>query len=128
MDATPVRGGSTVTYLFTHPGTADEADDDARRSHLELVRRAAPPGRPVKILGDGVIVLFPSAMEAVACARAIRDATTAESGAGTPPPRIALHAGEPIADEEQYFSPPVLLTQRLCREAAPGQVLISSVM
>src|SRR5439155_13277840 len=102
--------------------------DDVRRTHLQVVRRAASASRPLKILGEGVIVVFASAVEALACAQAIQRAAAGPAGGGQPAPRVALHAGEPIADEEQYLSAPVVLTQRLCHLAGAGQVLVSSVV
>src|SRR5437660_7212165 len=131
MTKTPMPGGGTVTYLFSQPGTIAETLDAAageRRDHLQLVRRAAPGSRTLQILGDGVILVFSSAVEAVACAQAVQRAATGPAGSGQAPPRVALHAGEPIADEEQYFSAPVLLAQRLCQAADAGQVLVSSVV
>src|SRR4051794_38579865 len=130
MVTTPMPGGGTVTYLFSEPAPAGgvDASDDVRRTHLQVVRRAASASRPLKILGEGVIVVFASAVEALACAQAIQRAAAGPAGGGQPAPRVALHAGEPIADEEQYLSAPVVLAQRLCRAAVSGQVLVSSVV
>src|SRR4051812_5982887 len=128
MTSTPVLGGGTVTYLFSQPVAAADGADDLRRAHLQVVRRGASASQPLKILGDGVIVVFASAVEALACAQAIQRAAAGPAGGGQPPPRVALHAGEPIADEEQYLSAPVVLVQRLCRAADAGQVVVSSVV
>ena len=99
-------GGGTVTYLFSQPGSladALEAAADARRDHLRLLRRAAPGSRPMKILGDGVILVFTSAVEAVSCAQAIQRAASGPAGGGQAAPRVALHAGEPIADDALFY-------------------------
>ena len=90
MTATPVPAEGTVTYLFSQPGSPSDtldAADDARRLNLQLVRRAAPASRTLKILGDGVIVVFGSAVEAVVCAQAIQRAASGPAGGGQSPPR-----------------------------------------
>ena len=120
-----------MTFLFSQPASDAgglDAPDAVRRAHLQLLRRAAAPSRALKVLGEGVIIVFSSAVEAVACAQAVQRAAAGPAGAGQSPPRVALHAGEPIADEEQYLSSEVVLAQRLCRAAADGQVLVSSVV
>ncbi|MBV9411643.1 MAG: AAA family ATPase [Acidimicrobiia bacterium] len=131
MTETPVPGGGTVTFLFSQPASGAgglDGPDEVRRLHLQLLRRAAAASRTLKVLGDGVIIVFPSAVEAVACAQAVQRAAAGPAGGGQPAPRVALHAGEPIADEEQYLSAEVVLAQRLCRAAVAGQIVVSSVV
>ncbi len=68
----------TVTILFTDlvSSTAlleelgEEAAQDLRRAHFRLLRQAVGEhgGQEVKSLGDGLMVAFPSAAGALACA------------------------------------------------------------
>src|SRR5438132_13857531 len=97
---------STVTLLFTdvvgstelHARLGDDAVDALRRRHFELlgdaVREAG--GHEVKRMGDGIMAVFASAVEAVRCAVAIQLAVT-NTGApdeGTIAVRVGLNAGE----------------------------------
>jgi class 3 adenylate cyclase len=54
----------------------DEAAEELRRAHLSVLRSSisAASGREVKTLGDGVMVVFASAVQAVTCAVAIQRA------------------------------------------------------
>src|SRR6266498_3030316 len=71
-------GTSIVTLLFTDIVSSterwdrlgDTAADVQRRIHFTLLRDAvaATGGTEVKNLGDGLMVAFPSAVKAVACA------------------------------------------------------------
>src|SRR5262245_45814743 len=99
----------------------DEAER-VRRLHFEEMRRAVKDGhgQEVKTLGDGLMAVFRSALDAIACAGAMQEAVTA--GAGAPDLelaiRVGLHAGEPIRHEDDYFGIPVVLARRLCDAAA----------
>jgi adenylate cyclase len=42
--------------------------------------------------------------------------------------RIGLNAGEPIAEDHDYFGTAVQLAARICDRAEPGQVLVSNVV
>ena len=79
-----------LTVLFTDwsgstsllSSLGDDAADELRRSHFSLLRSAitAHRGREVKNLGDGLMVSFSSAREAVACGAAMQQAVSARSG------------------------------------------------
>ena len=60
------------TELFAALG--DEGMEDLRRTHFRLLREAviAQGGTEVKNLGDGLMVAFPSAIDAVVCAVAMQ--------------------------------------------------------
>ena len=74
----------TITLLFTDLERSTEVrrrlgDDEAQalwRSHLRLLRKAvaAHDGREIKTRGDGVMVVFGSARDAVACAVSMQQA------------------------------------------------------
>lgn len=42
--------------------------------------------------------------------------------------RIGLNAGEPIAEDGDYFGSAVQLAARVCDRAEPGQVLVAQVV
>ena len=87
-----------VTVLFTElvasagrfDGRDAEAGDAVRRAHFAMLRDALGRhgGREVKTTGDGLMVVFPSAVEAVRCAVAM------QRGATDQPMRIGIDAGE----------------------------------
>ncbi|HEX8856172.1 MAG TPA: AAA family ATPase [Thermoleophilaceae bacterium] len=106
----------------------DDAADSVRRAHFELLRSAIAEhrGREVKSLGDGLMVAFGSARDAVACAVAMQRAVAAERGALEL--RIGIDAGEPIHEGDDLFGTPVVVARRLCDAAASGQVLVSDLV
>ena len=130
-----------VTLLFTDlAGSSalldqlgEVAADQARRTHFSLLRDVveASGGEEVKNLGDGLMVVFASAVSAVRCAIGMQQAiqrhnaqaTTTELGV-----RVGLHVGEPIQDEDDYFGTPVVVAKRLCDSAAAGQILASGLV
>ena len=42
--------------------------------------------------------------------------------------RIGLNAGEPIAEDDDYFGSAVQLAARVCDRAEPGQILVPQVV
>jgi DNA-binding SARP family transcriptional activator/class 3 adenylate cyclase/tetratricopeptide (TPR) repeat protein len=133
------RGG-TVTLLFTDQvgstetlqRLGDEEGERLRRAHFGLLREAAGMhgGEEVKNLGDGLMVAFVSAVDALACAITIQQAVHRASASGEPQfaVRIGLNVGEPIRDEGDYFGTPVVIAKRLCDAGAPGQILASGLV
>lgn len=133
-------GAAVVTLLFTDVvgstellgRMGDDAAEQLLRSHFRMLRDVAAThrGETVKSLGDGVMVVFPSAVDAVSCAVAIQRAVQ-RSNHGSPDPiavRVGLHVGEPIADEADYFGTPVVTAKRLCDAASGGQILASRLV
>jgi class 3 adenylate cyclase len=121
-----------VTILFTDVvGSTDLLDrlgDDAthrlRRRHFALLRRAIRDheGREVKSLGDGLMVVFGTAHDAVACALAMQHAV-----ASCQDPirlRIGIASGKALREDDDYFGRPVIVARRLCDAARGGDVLI----
>ena len=126
--------GPFITILFSERAGSsallrlgDEAADAARREHFALLRAAIAEhgGREVRSTGDGLMVAFASAVAAVRCAVAMQRAA---SGAGEDRLSIGLAAGEPIPDGDELYGTPVLVAQRLCEAAAPGQILASDIV
>ena len=134
------RTTGTVTLLFTDQvgstetlqRLGDEEGERLRRAHFGLLREAAQMhgGEEVKNLGDGLMVAFGSAVDAVVCAitmqQAVHRATV--SGELAFAVRIGLNVGEPIRDEGDYFGTPVVIAKRLCDAGAPGQILATELV
>jgi DNA-binding SARP family transcriptional activator/class 3 adenylate cyclase/tetratricopeptide (TPR) repeat protein len=130
----------TVTLLFTDQvgstetlqRLGDEEGERLRRAHFGLLREAAGMhgGEEVKNLGDGLMVAFVSAVDALACAITIQQAVhrAGASGELSFAVRIGLNVGEPIRDEGDYFGTPVVIAKRLCDAGAPGQILASELV
>jgi class 3 adenylate cyclase/tetratricopeptide (TPR) repeat protein len=137
----PQRLAGTVTLLFTDQVSSTETiqrlgDDEAerlRRTHFALLRDVASAhgGREVKNLGDGLMVAFASAVDAVAAAIGIQQAVHGHAGRegdsrlGV---RVGLSVGEPIVDEDDYFGTPVVVAKRLCDAADSGQILAADIV
>lgn len=135
----PPRTG-TVALLFTDlvgstellGSLGDQAADTVRRAHFDLLREAVTSrgGQIVKSLGDGVMVVFDSIVEAVASSVAIQVAVDSynrrsDVRLGV---RIGMHVGEPIVHDDDYFGMPVVVARRLCDVAEGGQILVSSLI
>ncbi len=123
--------GSFVAILFCGlAGSAsrfgregDEPADAARRAAFAALRDAiaAHGGREVRSTGDGLMVAFGSAVAAARCAVAMQ--RTAPS-----PLSIGLDAGEPLPDGDDLYGTPVIVAERLCDAAGPGEILASDVV
>ena len=102
----------------------DEAAADLASRMAPLVRRTTERhgGKVVKYLGDGVMLYFGSADDAVLAALEMVDAT---AEAGLPPAHIGIHAGPVVFQGGDYFGRTVNLAARIMDRAQPGQVLVS---
>jgi adenylate cyclase len=79
-------------------------------------------GRPVKWLGDGVMLYFPNPGPGVVAALEMA-AGVAE--AGLPPAHVGVHAGPVIFQEGDYYGQTVNVASRIAEYARPGEVLVS---
>ena len=125
------------TILFTDLVGSTEllsraGDEDAQRifrAHHDLLAEvaAAHKGEEVKWLGDGLMVAFPSAAEAVQrrwpCSRS-RAVPWGERLAI----RVGLNAGEALRDAADYFGTAVVVARRLCDRAEAGQILCTGTV
>jgi len=105
-----------------------EHGDEAAASLAErlgrLVQRTslAQGGRPVKWLGDGVMLYFPNPGPGVLAAL---EMVAGVASAGLPPAHVGLHAGPVLFQEGDYFGQTVNLASRIAEYARPGEVLVS---
>ena len=100
------RATGTVTLLFTDQvgstetlqSVGDEEGERLRRAHFGVLREAAAMhgGEEVKNLGDGLMVAFVSAVDAVACAITIQQAVQRAGASGELAfaVRIGLNVGD----------------------------------
>ena len=85
-------------------------------------------GRIVKTMGDGLLLEFPSIVNAVACCKAMQtgvERQRANSCAEAMRFRIGVHLGDVIADGEDVFGDGVNLAARLQEAAEPGGIAVS---
>jgi adenylate cyclase len=87
-------------------------------------------GRIVKLMGDGALVEFASAVDAVACAAALQRGL-AERNTGVPEDRrivfrIGINLGEVIIEGDDIYGDGVNLAARLEGLAEPGGICISA--
>ncbi|MCB1364415.1 MAG: adenylate/guanylate cyclase domain-containing protein [Rhodobacteraceae bacterium] len=111
-------------------------DDTATLAALNRLRKSrfAPSvarlnGRIVKLMGDGALVVFDSAVEAVDCAMAIQQAAAAEADARPAIVlRIGVNLGDIILQGDDIFGDGVNIAARLEQLARPGGICVSSVV
>jgi class 3 adenylate cyclase len=105
-----------------------ERGDSAAAALAEQVGRVvqrtsvAHGGRPVKWLGDGVMLFFPEPGPAVLAALGMVEGVAA---AGLPPAHVGLHAGPVLFQEGDYYGQTVNVASRIGEYARPGEVLVS---
>ncbi|HEY5225503.1 MAG TPA: adenylate/guanylate cyclase domain-containing protein [Methylovirgula sp.] len=112
------------------------ASEEGTLARLKAIRKtivdpaiAEHRGRIVKTTGDGVLVEFASAVDAVRCAVEVQH-RMAEQNRDVPQPsridfRIGIHVGDIIIDDNDIFGDGVNIAARLEGIAEPGAVCIS---
>jgi class 3 adenylate cyclase len=125
---TDLAGSTEMTQSL-----GDEAAMGILRVHDMIVRReiSARKGREVKHTGDGIMASFTSASAAVEASMAIQRALAAHNKHGADHPvrvRIGLSAGEPVAQNEDFFGAAVQLARRACDHAEPDRILVPAVV
>ena len=103
----------------------DSAAADLAERLNRIVQRAAVEhdGRPIKWLGDGVMLYFPDP------ARAVDAAVTVMGALGDgdmPPAHVGLHAGSVVFQEGDYYGQTVNIAARIGEYARPGEILVSA--
>lgn len=131
-----IADGTTVGIVFVDiegflKYTAAHGDEAASEllNQLEalLVRSVKPAkGQCVKNLGDGFLLAFPSASQAVRGAVSVATAVQRQRKKGFPVDlRIAVHAGEPLVEQDDLLGHDVNLTARLLDHCKPGEIIVS---
>ena len=104
----------------------------AHRAELIDPTIAEHNGRIVKLMGDGLLIEFASAIDAVECAVAIQQGMT-ERNAKVPDDRliafrIGINLGDIIIEEDDIFGDGVNVAARLQEMAEPGGVYLSGAV
>lgn len=111
----------------------DEAGEELRRAHFTLLRHAVAEagGEEVKSIGDGLMVVFASPVQAVGCAVAIQRDIDVRNRQRPEQPvavRVGLNIGEPLRTEGDYHGLAVNVAKRLCDRAGGGQILATETV
>jgi adenylate cyclase len=134
-----VVGDSQVCVVFTDLGQFSswtlEVGDGEALQWLREVSAAVEPliaarkGELIKRLGDGLMIVFPDADEALEFLMAARDAVDVLARQDSRPRlRCGAHVGKPKRLGGDYFGADVNIAARVAAAAAPGEVLLSSTM
>ena len=116
---------SGYTRLTEERGDAAAAEMASRLGGL--VQRSASDhgGRPVKWLGDGVMLFFTEPKSAV---RSALDLAERVPAAGLPHTHSGIDTGPVIRQDGDYFGRTVNTAARIAAYAAPGEVLVSAAV
>ena len=127
----------TTTVLFSdiegfsamNDRLGDRDSFEVLKGHNQIVREQldAFGGFEVKSQGDGFMVAFSSARQAVLCAIAIQKALAAQGGEPVRV-RMGLHTGEAIKDADDFFGRNVIFAARIADQAQGGEILVSSLV
>jgi class 3 adenylate cyclase len=133
-------GGGTLTVLVTDICKSTEIAGrlgDQRwfgvlQAHNALVREQVHRhhGTEVKAQGDGFLVTFTSARQAVLAAIAVQRAMAEYRRAHTEHQielRVGIHTGEVVEDDGDVIGQNVILAVRIADAAGPGEILVSSL-
>jgi adenylate cyclase len=120
------------SLLMGRDDSATLAGLKAHRQELFDPKIAEYGGRIVKTTGDGLLLEFPSVVDAVRCAVDIQR-EMAERNAGVPPEqriefRIGINVGDIIIDGDDIFGDGVNVAARLQTLAEPGGICVSRVV
>lgn len=115
-------------------GDNEERTMKAMDRDLRLIKNLCEEskGRVLKLMGDGVLALFYSAVRAVECAREIQR-QLAEHARTLPEDevlhhRIGIHLGDVYVHENEVMGEGVNIAARLQTEAPPGGICISQAL
>jgi adenylate cyclase len=117
-----ITGYTRLTQESGDTAAADLAEQLGR-----LVQRTSLQhgGRPVKWLGDGVMIYFREPGLGVLAALQLVEGVVA---AGLPPAHVGLHAGPVVFQAGDYYGQTVNVAARIADYARPGEVLVSQAV
>lgn len=101
------------------------------REHNAIVREQVGlhSGFEVKSQGDGFMLAFASAREALRCAIGIQRALAERDSDGPElRVRIGLHTGEPVREADDFYGKAVILAARIAAEARGSEILVSALV
>jgi len=128
---TAILAADVVSYsrLMSMDETGTLAALKAHRGELIDPKIAEHHGRTVKTTGDGMLVEFPSVVEAVQCAVEIQRAMIPRNVGISPDRavsfRIGIHQGDVVVEDGDIFGDGVNVVARLEELAEPGGLCIS---
>jgi class 3 adenylate cyclase len=101
-------------------------------AHNAIVRQRVSDhgGTEVKAQGDGFLVVFPSARQAVLSAIAIQQAMVGYDTEHLDAPvelRVGLHTGEVVSVDGDVFGQNVVVASRIAAAASPGEIFVSGL-
>lgn len=122
-----VLAADVADYSRLMGADADGTLAALRRLRAELFRPmvAGHRGNIVKSMGDGWIVTFAAASEAVTCAMRLQDNMVLEEGIRL---RMGVHLGDIVHEDEDVFGDGVNVAARLEALCEPGGVTISDAV
>lgn len=133
-----VAPDGTVTLLFTDiEGSTLLAErlGDARWAELvrwhrdkTTVAASAHRGYVVKSLGDGFMIAFPSATDALRCAVALQRSVDGGWQGNELRVRAGLHSGDAVRDVDDFFGHAVTVAARVAALAHGGEILATRVV
>jgi class 3 adenylate cyclase len=112
----------------------EEATLALLRRDFELMRGICTQhhGAVLKSTGDGLLLYFSSAVQAVACAlamqRALADQARGRRAAEVLTHRVGIHLGDVFVDQQDVMGDGVNIAARLQAEAEPGGICISQTV
>ncbi len=130
----------TVTLLFSdiegstpmNERLGDQRWMEVLREHNGLIREEvrSNQGFEVKTEGDGFMIAFQSARQALQCAIAIQRAFAKRNDDTDEPVRVrmGLHTGEPVKEADDFYGNHVNLAARIASQASGGEILVSALL
>ncbi len=113
------------TRLTQERGDAAAADLAEQLGRLVQRTSMKHGGRPVKWLGDGVMLYFRDPGPGVVAALEMVDGVVE---ARLPPAHVGLHVGPVIVQQGDYYGQTVNLASRIAEYARPGEVVVSQAV
>jgi adenylate cyclase len=137
MDDVHLKRRLTAVLLADVVGYSRLMSADEEGTHVRLAERvrtliepaiAEHHGRPVRSMGDGMLVEFDSAVDAVRCATDIQRGLAAREQEGKERRiqlRIGVNTGDVIVDERDIYGNSINIAARLEGLAEPGQIYVT---